>query len=723
MYFSRKIKSFYSKKQPAFSTTPTESRPKGPTLADLMRKEDEDDAINQQQSLAALSHHDHRHQHGCVMVDLDEAVHGLYAGAKYVVEGNQSSPSHFADVMGQESHQLSHHPLTWMRDQSIPHGVGDFAVSLGLGAMMLPLSGLAIHAGIEETHAARKKHAYLKARQNTLTHMRDRLDALQDTPLAGLSHVERMACTQEIEDNRHQTRLNKLDGGAGLSSLLSGATIAAKVAEEVGVKSGLAIAAKSMHSSALVSHSAVACGVGTSAGIASQIVLAPLAGLSALSLGIFFSRHSHLSKRRLHADIANVERAMASLDPSDMSPQAQRYHQFLTIKLKQRDRYQRNYHNWNMGFVSGSAAYTASSVAKAGIGIAALAGASVATGPIGMAALIGVGVAGALTMGVSAHQYLLGHGKNKRYQGYENENLPGVDHQFLVIVDALATQSPRTPKQAVSNGFELRAALYCQIDGQEKALSDLLCSAANSQGKHYSVKQRSTDAKALNATTHQQVGWGHQAKAYLHAGSVYSHERLHHSHGHARQQAEHAFAEQSETMTTQSFVTWLDQPNNVAPQMEYMKTVLELQQAFLQTKIATHHHRVQITPLPPLTADATPDEQARYADQSHAQTLLIEQMQDAHTKDVALLQQITRCLADINRPTLSTESKLPRWRETFLKIQLGEDATVNKETQQFARFCLKDAIASTTAKRGILLATELKVARLANHFLGPTPTP
>ena len=682
-----------------------------------MHAEDVYDTIRKQNELSASCHEDDsHHHHGCVMVDLDEAVHGLYAGTKYAIEGTRGSSSQLGDMLGREADRLSHQPLGWMRDQALAHDASEMAAALGLGAVMLPLSAMAIHAGIHETAAARRTHARLKGRAQAITAMQDRLNVLEDTAAGHLSRVQQHAYGHALEEIRHDRRLNTLDGGAGVSSLVSGTTIAAKVAEEIGVKTGLAIAAKSVQSTALVSHSGVACGVATSAGIASQVVLAPLAGLSATALGLFFARHSQLSKRRLKADIAHVQRAVGQLDPSELSPQAQRYQAFLTIKLAQRDRFQRRYHDWNLGFVSGSTAYTASAAAKAGIGIAAMAGASVATGPIGMGALLGVGVAGALTMGVSAHQYLLGHGKKKRYQGYEHADLPGIDRQFLVIVDALAKQNHPRAKDAAANGFELRAALYAHIDGQEKALSDLLRQAADGQKKHYSLTKRSTDATVAVATARQQVAWHHQAKAYLHASAVYSHERLHHSHQEARQHAAHVFGKESATMTAQSLAAWLDQPRNAAPQIAYMTTVLEGQQAYLRKKIATHHQRVQLTQPDPLGSDATPEERACYAERFHAQALLTEQLHAGQELDVATLRRTTRALADLKRTTDSTEQRLQNGRAAFLSIQYGQDGAVTSDAAHFARFCCKDAGAQTSAMRGTLLATEIQAGRLADYI-------
>ncbi|MBI3143670.1 MAG: hypothetical protein HYZ18_00070 [Pseudogulbenkiania sp.] len=234
--------------------------------------------------------------------------------------------------------------------------------------------------------------------------------------------------------------------------------------------------------------------------MAGTLVLGPLVSVFAVTLGGFFTRQSRIEKQRLLDDKKQVQAFLAALPPTPGSSTAESsnspYRVFLTGKLAQRERFFTRFNNWNMGFLGGSSLYATSTLTKMGLGVAALAGASALGGPIVLGGVTVAGIGG-LVMGVSSHQYLFGHDKYKRYQGYRRQAGAEVDRAWLVLADALVRRGEPlgTGKSPPVNGigFGLREALFDQVDRREKALQALLVQAAADQNKQYRPHVRSTD--------------------------------------------------------------------------------------------------------------------------------------------------------------------------------------------------------------------------------------
>ncbi|WP_316687295.1 MULTISPECIES: type III secretion system effector XopK [Xanthomonas] len=356
------------------------------------------------------------------------------------------SADHHAQQPGLEGgHSLDPHPiepaghasiLHTLAEEGAPGGVVDLAMSLGIGGAMLPLSGLAIYAAYSETREVAEQRSSLRRRERQLRSERALLQAVPvSDPLAAAARAQRHALSEAIDTLAYQQQRNARDGAIAVTSMASASVIFTKAATDLGSQGGLAIGANSANAAGLIGHSAAAAGVASAAGIAGTFVLAPVASVAATALGGTFLHQSRKEKTRVDADVARVENFLRQLEPADLSPGAQRYQHFLSVKLSQRSGFAGSFNSWNKGFVLGGITYTASTLTKAGVSTAVLLGAATVTGPVGIGLVVGAGLLGAVTMGVGGHQFVLAHGKQKRYRSYESEDLPSVDRALLAVAD------------------------------------------------------------------------------------------------------------------------------------------------------------------------------------------------------------------------------------------------------------------------------------------------
>ena len=659
--------------------------------------------------------------HGAALpvVDLDEVTHDLYRSSVFAAEAIEGHPGHIADALKDEEETFEDHSIDWFNHHHPSQTHLHAATSLGVNAAMVPLSALAIHAGLQETHHALKHVQTLKRRQTTLEAQRDRLSPLQHTPMHHVSRAECQVRDQLLSDLALDRQLTYADLGSGLSSTTAGSAILAKTSTEIGLSLGSkgALAGTGAEEAVHLSHLAAG------AGFVSSMVLGPLASISAVSLGAFFLYQSKLEKGALKADIGRIQAFLASLDESTLCPRTQRYAEFLTEKLQQREQFISRYDGWNTAFATGSGAFAASTLTKTGLTAAAIAGSSAAAGPVGLGIIAGVGALGAAGMSVSSHQYFLYHNKHKRYRKYEYQDMPAIDRRFLVIADVLdpLPQAAHHP-QAARSGFELRAALYAQVDGQEKALTQFLRQATQQLQKREIKKQRSTDLRQPIASTETSPRSGTKTKALLSAASAYGRQLLRGHPHRAHRDAKQAYAAQNKTLTPTSMAQWLEQPDSWPAQVDYMQTALELEQKYLTTKLATRQARQLISPPPPNGADASAQDRLIRT----AQMDLIEHLRQAHAIDQDRLRTISTLIDDMhhlkNSSARLSPDLLTAWRTRFLKLQQAmEGEKARKPLTSFADFCLNTAYERTSAARGILLSVEKQAARLREQFQTRAP--
>lgn len=354
-----------------------------------------------------------------------EGHHGPHAGA-----GHPADPH----AVGHAAEDGILHALA---EEGAPAGAFDLAMSLSISGAMLPLSSLAIYAAYKETREVAEQRTHLRQQERRLRSEQARLQSgLDTTTPAGAADAYGHALSEAIDTNAYLQRRNARDGAIAATSMASAGVIFTKAASELGIQGGLAIASKSANAAGLVGHSAAAAGAASAACIASSFVLAPLASVAATALGGAFLHQSRREKTRVAVDVGRVQRFLQDLEPGELSPGAQRYQHFVSTKLGEYYSFARQFNQCNKGFVVGGITYTASTLTKVGVSAAVLAGATVAA-PVGTGLIIGAGLLGAATMGVGSHQFLLAHGKQKRYRRYQTEDMPGVDRALLAVADLL----------------------------------------------------------------------------------------------------------------------------------------------------------------------------------------------------------------------------------------------------------------------------------------------
>ncbi|ADX44418.1 hypothetical protein Acav_0495 [Paracidovorax avenae ATCC 19860] len=654
------------------------------------------------------------------------------------------SAGHHGEVHGAGEH---HGPMHAFAEEGTPGGVSDLASTLGLGGAMLPLSAMAIHAGYRELREVSEQRKELRDHKEALQQRREVLDSvLDEDPAHPAGRAQSQAIDQAIDDVAYQQHLNRHDGRVAASTLASASLIFAKTAVETSVHAGLAIGAGSASASGLVAHSAAAAGAASAATIAGGYVLGPAASVMASVVGAVFLHQSRAEKKRFRADFSRVSEFLAGVDAQRLGPDAQRYHDFLKTKFDQRKRFVNGFNNWNKGFVAGGVTYTASTAAKVGVGIAAVAGAS-AAGPVGLALLIGAGLLGAVTMGVGSHQFFLTHGKLKRYRDYERGDAVGIDRAFLSMVDLLqaspvageraaaAVQGPELQADGESEfhsarssfaseasetasvaepaepaGFLLRSALYAATDGRERALGGFLQDAATDLRKHYRDKGRSTD-EATPATPSRKHSTAREARALVRGGMAYGKSLLTgHKPREARQQARQAYAARTDRLTPTALAQWLDTPASRQAQVDFMRSVADLQVSYLQSKLAA---REPLKALEDLLAGA--DGAAREGSPPMTQADLAAELRKARADDEAQYLQWKSLQASLGGNAASAPGAslvMQSLRQQFLLCETGTAHAHEDTALQFARYCLKDARAKATTVRGTLLATEMQAARV-----------
>ncbi|WP_425479126.1 type III secretion system effector XopK [Xanthomonas populi] len=378
-----------------------------------------------------------------------EADQPVHSDEHTPIDHTQVSADHQTQPGIDAGHSVDPHPiepaaheslLNTLAEEGGPGGAADLAMSLSINGAMLPLSGLAIYAAYKETREVAEQRGVLRQRKRQLQSERALLQPVPESgPLAAAAGARIHALSDAIDTVAYQQQRNARDGAIAVTSMASASVIFTKATTELGIQGGLALGAKSANAAGLISHSTAAAGAASAAGIAGTFVLAPLASVAATALGGTFLHQSRKEKTRVVADVARVENFLKQLEPGDLSPGAQRYQHFLSTKLAQRSGFAGSFNSWNKGFVVGGVTYTASTLTKTGVSTAVLLGATTVAGPVGTGLVVGAGLLGAVTMGVGGHQFLLAHGKQKRYRRYETADMPGVDRALLAVADLLPT--------------------------------------------------------------------------------------------------------------------------------------------------------------------------------------------------------------------------------------------------------------------------------------------
>lgn len=286
-------------------------------------------------------------------------------------------------------------------------------------------------------------------------------------------------------------------------------------------------------------------------------------------------------------------------------------------------------------------------------------------------------------------------------------------------------------------GFLLRSALYAATDGQERALGGFLRQAAEQMNRHYRDRGRSTDEVPPPASSRRHSR-GREAKALWRGGVAYGKSLLTgHKPSEARQQARQAYTDRTDRLNRTALTQWLDTPGSGPAQLDYMRSVVELQKAYLEAKLAARQPlqaledalaRVDEAPAP--AAPARPAGRRRKAAKKARPPMtpahLAAELRKARADDEARLARLRALHASLGSSAASgpgASLHLQSLRQDFLLCETGTAHPAQDTAREFARHCLEHVREHATAVRGTLLATEMQAARVREKAAESQPAP
>lgn len=674
----------------------------------------------EQRSDQAEEGHGHHHGGGAIIVDLDEAIHGLYAAISYMAQSIKGGGAELMRQFVAETQQMHDAPMEWMQHTVMPHGAADFGVSLGVAGILTPFSLMAIKAGIEEMMGATHTHQELNERLQQLDARAEYLNPLaKKFPAGSLPAVTAMSNQQEIADTKFSKKQNRDGGLVGAFSFSSGASIASKmgmesIAKIIGFTGGT---------------------VAPAVGVASTFALGPAAAVSATGLGGYMVNKSQKKAAAFRAEEEATHKHIDNLmEHINQQPQLKNYSQFLDQKMAQHKHFFNNYRDWNRGFLAGSGIYTAGTLAKVGVGAAALVGTmsdpSGAT-PIVLLALIS---AGGTMMGASSHQFFSGHGRHHRYEGYHRDDDMELNRRFLSSVDLLNLDNDENSPLA---GFRLRADFHQHIADREERRQDFLQDVAGKLGRQFTGQYTWTaDTPDVVEKRGEKPGKRQTLKNNINMMKKDGGVRLSSAASFARHAAKGHFTQGKESARE----TWNSQRPALSKTLlqRYMATgsdevrssLTQLMQSILQGQIAFSAAKREAK----LNAYNTLN--------NHAQGINLDNEEEAHQMQKLLVQlehdlhqdhQWHNQLLGVDN-ALRNPSDAHPWSQTidrFVTLQSGKpfdpEATVPEDDASYhalAGYLLNDAPARYRDLRGKLLETELESTRLkeaSEQLLTPRP--
>jgi hypothetical protein len=654
---------------------------------------------------------------GAIVVDVDEAIHGLYAAMSYAVQAMKGGAKETAREFAEEARLLGSAPVEWLKEQGTPHGMADFALGAAVGGVLLPFSILAMKAGVEEVNGARAEHTRLHTLKN---HLQESLGNLRTSTAPPLSaavaqplDLRRLQIEQQLAEHDFNVEQNREGGMVGAFSLASGTTIAAKVLLDVG--------SKVAH--VATSGAEVAVAATAAAGIAGTVVLGPLAAGSAMGLGAYILHKSATKARVFAAERALTLEALESVLIESSQPAVQRYHDFLQKKLDQHEHFFNEYRDWNKGFLAGSGIYTLGTLTKVGVVAAAGAGLVAVAEPVTLATVIALGALGGAVMGVSSQQFISGHGRHHRYEKYSKDDDLELDRHFLAAADLLCLSDKQcTPL----TGLEMRADFHRHIYQREEARQDLLEKVAEDTGKSFKGRYTYTaDTEATRAKRGEKPSKGHVFKTALGQRKDNTTARFAAAlafggglaSGRTRgavEDARKSWNDQRSVLSKTHLAAWLnthDVDSFLKPMLDQQ---VELMEQRAELKIRTYAAVKSLS-----TAYRGFDGEMENGRQFRQ--VLLELDRDLE-KDARFYQQLSDVRDSLETPAHDDEERSRRLTR-FVLLQQGRcfDPAASAEPlpaahASLAKHLLEEAPSRYRDLRGQLIETELEATRLRRHF-------
>lgn len=660
---------------------------------------------------------------GAIVVDVDEAIHGLYAAINYAVQAMKSGGKEVAKQFSEEAHLLGHSPLEWVKDQGAPHGGADLGLAMGLGVLLVPFSLLAMKAGVEEIQSARQE----KKRLNKLKgRLKKRLDHLPASPASALQspakiknplNMQRLQINQGLDDLELSFQQNKEGGAIGAFSFSSGATIATKVV--------LDMVSKATH--VATSGAAGPLAATAASGMVGTFALGPLAAVSALGLGAYMVDKSATKAKAFAKEKNHTMEAISEALSKDSSERVKDYADFLHQKLDQHERFYNNYRDWNKGFLAGSGIYTMGTLAKVGVVVAASAGAVAIAEPVTLATVIALGALGGAIMGASSHQFLSGHGRHHRYEHYFKDDDLELDRHFVAAADLLCLNDDLSN---ALTGLELRASFHQQIYQREEERQDLLHKVATVTGKRFSglytytadneatrIKRGEKPSKSQLIKT-QLNQRKEDAQARLLSARAFGSKLIGGSFNAAIEESHKTWNENRTVLSKTHLAAWLNHENNDKEINEHMKTMLGHQLATLEPRM-----ELKIRTYAAVMARSADFDnfQAELENGRKLREVLIDLDKDMD-KDSVFYGQLIETRGSLENPDQDDEEKSLQITR-FVSLQLGKcfDASAQsvglvQARRALAKYLLEDAPTRYRDLRGKLLEAELEAGRLRKRY-------
>lgn len=615
----------------------------------------------------------HTHCGTVIRVDLDEGVHGFYVWIKHLIEAlRRGSFVALRQEINEEAVLVVSDPKGWVRAQVGQTGKADLVLDVGLSAIMVPLSVLAIKAGIEETGEALEQHAELTLKHNKIT---ENLKDLAKVAVENSSAPEIHSHAIEIEKQDllaidGALKHNFYNGGIGCNSLVSGGAILTRVVQDTTLK---AVTAYSSQTGALATATTVI-------GVAGTVVLGPVAALAAVSMGSFFVHQG----RKVAEELAQDREILAKYPVDGLSKTA--YQTFINKEFTARERFTDSFKRWNIGFLTGACCYALSATAKAAIGIAALTGATtVLATPIGLAVILVLGIVGGIGMTMCSWQFLMCHGKSKKHQTYRLQESALLGRRL----DALQTVYANGDGHSAAS---LRIALYEFVSKRDLSKRKFLHVVAAATKKFYQSEQSDNDDSADKEISKKRQP-ARTLLANLFWVSTYLSQRWNGiGHQQALDAAKKARGLQSDNLTTFDLVKWFAQ--HEPEQRTLLTGILTMQRDFLNKKIAVFEDLRQVY----LTSESIPEEVRKTFEQSKQENVF----------DQRRLRKIEELLDDTGNVELN------HLQRGFLQLEGSTDQEIpdDKLNARLAQHLIEELPEELTTTQGFLFDMHRRAYRL-----------
>ncbi|MES2830531.1 MAG: hypothetical protein V4695_00895 [Pseudomonadota bacterium] len=668
---------------------------------------------------ADIKPHDHDHSSSLVPVDLDEAAHGTYAATKYIVDGASGGPAQIGQQLKQDALLAAVKPKDSLIKDIVPDGVADFSAGVAASVGVLPLAALAIHAGIHEIKDANYQLKSLDRRGKALDDDVAILENLKNVVPDIEEEIARADATRQNID--FAKRLAHTDRGIGVSSVLSGSAIAVKSTMDIGLKTTLVGLQKKFSLLDIAQQGTQIGTAGLVTGAAGTLVLGPLAGIFATTLGVFFVKKSTTKHRQLKTEFALAKQQIAAnmaLNKTAGMTQAHHatYNEFILRQGEKRISFFKKFGNWNKAFLSGSGLYAASATTKMVVASLALAGVGVAAAnPVGLGIILGVGIVGALIMGGASLSFFYGHEKQGRYSKHTSKDHPDVDRELLSSLEFFRVLSPNgkpDPAAALTwsaLGLNTRASCLQRLDVRKQSLTTFVAQAAEANGKTPPRDPKNHIWNKWFTGIRTSASYATTLAATL-------------SPAQARLAARDKRMQARRDLGSRQLENWIGSAEGSEALLRFAKNDLDAKTAYLQEKIAV---RLDLAnqKLPLIPEEPSEDAQAvleAYTSYLAKQDALIEKDQAELERSQAMLAQIERVqLAEKLSPESSEANGMDQAERANLLGNLveyfGLPASTPENTSSertLSKLLTKEIYKDTKEARGVLFETQLQASKL-----------